>query len=148
MRILAIDPSTKIGFAFFDGEKYKYETWNLGAKNSWGQRLSIFYYLLVAKIEWGEPELIAVESLPFSAHPRDTLAQRYIGIVLLLAYQYKIEVVEVNPSSWKAAVGGGRMKPAQYQKAVRVVMGVDPQTPDEAAALGMINWAKTRKGGG
>jgi Holliday junction resolvasome RuvABC endonuclease subunit len=82
----------------------------------------------------------------------DAAVSRYVGAALLLASQKHLEVIEVLPHVWKAALGPGmgRATPKQYRSACERVWSLPPgsfESEDEAAAAGILWWAKNRVGG-
>ncbi len=114
-----------------------------------GDRLLALYDDLQELIAHLNPDVIAVEKLFFSKNT--TTAMRVAearGIVLLLAAQAGVPVVEIGPSQVKLAVAGdGKAGKPAMQRMVAKLLGLPrvPKPDDAADALAIAITASTMK---
>ncbi|WP_039879550.1 crossover junction endodeoxyribonuclease RuvC [Jonquetella anthropi] len=108
------------------------------------ERLKILYDQLREQIERCSPHFMAVERLYFG-HNRTTAEAVWQarGVVLLLAAQFGLDVVEPKPSEAKLTVcGDGNAEKRQVQEMVRILLGLkEIPRPDDAADALAISMA-------
>jgi Holliday junction resolvasome RuvABC endonuclease subunit len=148
MNILAIDPGNQGGLAFCSQESgIVSEPFSVKDSLTWDQKAGRFVEA-AQRLIFGLPgglDLVAIE-MQYTKAERSlaVMLQRYVGLAAYIAWEEGSDFIEVPISSWKAALGNGRMNQAQYVKAVKTVMGIEVETHGEAAALGVLNWAMRR----
>ena len=149
MRILGLDLGTSTGFCLnteplifghFDLRSHRYE--------SGGMRYIRFRRNLEEINKTYKIDLIAFEEVLFS---RTTLAAHvYGGLVaslMVFCEESKIEYVGVPIGSWKRHLTGkGNCNKIKVLKTVREKYSLEPQTFDEADAIGILKWAEEEYG--
>lgn len=98
------------------------------------RRLERIFQELTRAVETFRPDLVAVEELFFNTNVRSALAVGQArGVVLLVAAQAGLEVVEYNPLQVKTAVTGyGRADKKQVAAMVTHILGLPaPPRPDD-----------------
>lgn len=145
LRILGIDPGFgRMGFGGISILKGKTVALDFGvittsASEPMGDRLLALYDDVSELAAQLQPQAIAMETLFFSKNT--TTAMRVAesrGVVLLLAAQAGIPVVELGPSQVKLAVAGdGKADKAAMQRMVARLLGLPrvPKPDDAADAL-------------
>lgn len=152
-RILAIDPGAKCGLAYCNNSS-EIMSRGVSLDGEWPDRMYEFWLSMhnIVSASAGDylPDIVAIERIaaPGAKRPNVIKLHRYIGVAALFASSVNAELVEVATQSWKSALGLPQATPPdQYTKAVQTIMGIKSATDDEAAALGILNWAMTRHGG-
>ncbi len=145
MKILAIDPGTRCGYA----DNYTREgsgVWNFTPKKGEGKgiRYLRFENEFTAHAAIGA-ELVVYEEV--RRHRGTAAAHVYGGLIATLTKQCEkmgIRYVPVPVGTWKkVVVGKGNATPDSYRKFAQVQFKMhDPKNYDEAAALCMLEWAK------
>lgn len=145
MKILAIDPAAKCGFAHSDGH---YGVWDLSSsrKEHPGARLErIRSKLYRAKRDWGF-DAIAYEDAQLGSHNFTTqgLHAEIRGVIKLIAREMgDVPIIEVNPSSLKKfATGNGRADKLQMIRAAKTMLGIETDDDNIADALFVLEYAK------
>ena len=109
------------------------------SKDSPQKRIGIIFKELEGLILKYKVDVISLEELFFNTNAKTAmLVGRVAGIVLLLAAQHDIRVVEYTPLQVKVAITGyGRADKRQMQKMVRVLLDLKeiPKPDDTADAL-------------
>lgn len=118
MRVLALDPASITGWAFFDGASISevgYQTFEVGEHE--GDRLYAAYTWLKSWIELWKPDLIVAEG--FFASGRfatgSNVNHEIRGIFKMTAAKLKVPYVVTGPSEWKKALCG-RVSPTKAEK--------------------------------
>jgi len=145
MRIIGIDPGTAIvGFGVIDVLGSKKTMVDAGvirtpAHQPAEVRLMTIYNELKEIIELNKPEVMVVEQLFFAKNVTTAMTvSQARGVILLLAEQLSLRLVEFTPLQIKQSMtGDGRADKKQVQEMVRVVLNLQtiPQPDDCADAL-------------
>lgn len=144
MKILAIDPAARCGFAHSNG---KHGVWDLikTFDRCPGDRLIRFErFLEVAISEWG-CDLLAAEDASFGSNNRHTAAthNELRGVIHMVAARREIDVKLFGPSTIKAfATDNGRAKKHHMIAALKRLIGIAVVSDDEADALWILELAK------
>ena len=142
MIILGIDPGTATtGFGVVKKERQQITCLDFGViktspKQLAGQRLEIIYQQLSALLKKYHPSVLAVEKLFFFKNLKTALpVSEALGVILLLASQKNLAVIEFTPLQVKTGLCGyGRAEKKQVQKMAQQVLGLKkPPRPDDAA---------------
>ncbi len=105
-------------------------------KTAFSKRLEEIYNALGEQVTLCSPDFVSVERLFFG---RNTTTAEFVwqarGVIMLLAAQQKLEVLEPKPSQVKMAVcSNGNADKAQVQRMVQRLLGLDSiPSPDDAA---------------
>lgn len=146
MIIIGIDPGTATtGFGILKKTKklscLHYGIIKTSPKLEPEQRLKDLYNKLLKLQKEYSPDLMAVESLFFFKNLKTALpVSEARGVILFLAAQKKIKVVNITPLEMKMGICGyGRADKKQIQKMVKEILKLEqPPKPDDAAdALGI-----------
>lgn len=145
MRIIGIDPGTGIvGFGLIDNIRHKNILIEAGvirtpAHQADNLRLKTIYSELKQIIVDHRPSVMVIEKLFFSRNVTTAISVAQArGVILLLAEQQKLEIVEFTPLQIKQSItGDGRAKKPQVQQMVKIMLGLDkvPRPDDCADAL-------------
>lgn len=144
MKLLAIDPGyEKCGYAFFNKDRSpEFVTSGLlktPKTLAQGERLLMIYTDLSRLIETEKPELLAIERLFFSKNVKTALGvSQLVGVVLMLAAQHKLAVIEFTPNQIKEIITGyGNADKKAVQKMLWLQMGreIKVQDDDESDAI-------------
>jgi Holliday junction resolvasome RuvABC endonuclease subunit len=140
MKIIALDPAAKTGFAYSSIKDRVEESgvWNLGNSDS---RLQSIDYLLTTAIRNCKPDVIAVEVATFgSVHAHvQRMHNELLGAIKLVALRERVDVWEFGISTWKArAVGKGNADKQGVMRGLRTFYGIDVTNEDEADAIGVL----------
>lgn len=145
MRIIGIDPGTGIvGFGLIDNIRHQNTLVEAGvirtpAHQADNLRLKTIYTELKQIIVEHQPSVMAIEKLFFSRNVTTAISVAQArGVILLLAEQQKLEIVEFTPLQIKQSItGDGRAKKSQVQQMVKVMLGLEkvPRPDDCADAL-------------
>lgn len=142
MRILALDPGTSMGYAINDSPLI-FGHWDLKPHRfeSGGMRYIRFRNYLN---EIGLLDLVAFEEVSF--HKTTLAAQVYGALVshlMVWAEEKKINYIGVPIGTWKKFITGkGNANKFRVVEAIRKKYNLDPQTFDEADAIGILKWAE------
>ncbi len=149
MRILGIDPGYgRLGYAVIDIERGKPKAVTYGvittvAKTSMSDRLFEIAADVRSVIAKYAPERLVIEELFFAKSTTTALKVAEVrGVMLLLAAEAGMDVVEVKPNAVKLALTGyGKADKRQMQDMVKVVFDLKkaPKIDDAADALA-IAW--------
>ena len=151
MRILAVDPATRSGWAVGSpGEKAVYGTITMPKRPVLGERLLFLLNRLRELIIEHRPDLIVAEE-PFMPHDQSQwatvqLGQKIEGCVLMAAAEAGLPIETYTPAAWRLDfIGFGRAPrgaTANFMKvAVRerlLVLGYRVANSDESDALGLL----------
>ena len=146
MRIcLGIDPGlARVGYGAVSESEYGLRALNYGCietapSMTFTERLLKIYTDLQEKITSSNPDFLSVERLFFG---RNTTTAEYVyqarGVIMLLAAQNNLPVVEPAPNHIKLALcGNGRADKLTVQTTVRDILSLDdiPRPDDAADAL-------------
>ena len=145
IRILGIDPGTTIiGYAVLDKDRsdlklVEYGTCKTKPKIPLECKLQEIYCDIMRIVEKFKPNKIAVESLFFFKNTKTAFSVGQArGVVLLIAGQKKIPILDLTPLQVKAALtGNGRADKKQVQKMIQFVLKLKnlPKQDDAADAL-------------
>lgn len=145
MLCLGIDPGIgRVGFGFVKEEDSVLSSSTFGCIDtdpglSVQDRLNLIYDELKSYIERTVPDVLAMERLFFGQNL--TTAENVWqarGVILLVAAQKRLPIVELTPSEVKMAVCGyGRASKVQVQEMVRFLLSLKsvPKPDDAADAL-------------
>lgn len=148
MKILGIDPGIgRTGYAIIDSSLTKLlacgciETL---ANTANAQRLlEIKKDLEILMKKW-KPDTVCIESLFFAANVKTAMiVGQARGIVLMVAAEHGLKIVEVTPLQVKiAATGYGKANKAQVQRMIATILKLKKiPRPDDAADAAAIAWA-------
>lgn len=108
------------------------------------ERLRRIWLRVDEVIRTGAPELVAIEAqrrAQAGHRERGTTSDEAVavrevtGLLRGLAWRYGLPLVEVDPATWRACLGLGRVAPkAQVQRAVRALVAGCPERMSEHAA--------------
>lgn len=130
MRILGIDPGYgRVGWGVIEGQK---DTWThiahgcieTNIKLTFAQRLCQVHTAIQAIMSEYKPDMMGIEKLFFKKNVTTGLQVAHArGVMLLLAEQAAIAIVEVSPVEVKQAVTGyGNADKAQVQQLVAMLL--------------------------
>ena len=144
MRILALDPAQRTGFAF-STTKDQVEAsgvWLLAARGEDpGGQLQRLDDALCAAIAKYRPEVIAYELAGHGSHNMRAKAahNEKCGVVALVAKRHGIPAWGYQPNVWKArAIANGRAKKDEVMRRLRMFFGIEVGSEDEADAAGVL----------
>lgn len=152
-KLLAIDnSSTKIGFAFFQGQEL-HDYWDLTLKGKTsGERMLPYYNKLKEYFSLWQPDEVAIET-PGGKGWSIRVLSEFLGIVKLVTYQAGLKDFLYAPTSIKlTATGSGRAKKEDIINWVKIKynepmkdLGYPVLTEDsaDAIALGYTHLVKT-----
>ncbi|MFN4215980.1 MAG: crossover junction endodeoxyribonuclease RuvC [Brevinematales bacterium] len=147
---MGIDPGLeRLGYGVIESVGSGYHVCGYGLvrtdKNcSTPERLKVLYEDVGALVEKYTPDVVVVEELIFSKNVTTAMVVSAArGVVMLLAAQKGLLLLEVSPSRVKRLVcGHGRATKAQMQRAVGYILGLSEiPSPDDVAdalALAMV----------
>jgi len=145
MKILALDPAAKCGWAHSNGQ---HGIWNLGTGRPLdAQHRTLADHLKLAIADWG-CELIACENAGFGSHNPNVQAMHNerLGVIRLVAAQHGIELVAFNPMSIKAyATGSGKADKRQMMQACQRFLKVIPIDDNDCDAIWILHLASNPK---
>jgi len=145
MLCLGIDPGIgRVGFGFVEERGSTLSSVNYGCIDTDSHlmvhdRLSLIYEELKNRVKTIRPDVLAMERLFFGQNL--TTAENVWqarGVILLVAAQEGLPVVELTPSEVKMAVCGyGKASKSQVQEMVRCILSLEsvPKPDDTADAL-------------
>lgn len=142
MNTLAIDPSTKAGYAWTNGQNLDYGLWRFTGEHP-GQAPDALYGRILEYAETHRIERIATEGgYPISRRGADRL-EWLRGAVHMAGAALGVPVIVVAPSSLKLfATGNGRAKKPDMIHAVERHLGIVTTDDNIADALMILEWAK------
>lgn len=148
-RILGIDPGYgRLGFGVIEGEcalAYGIISTPKGRIEDRLREIAVDLRALFAKYQ---PELLVIEDLFFSKNVTTALKVAQVrGVVMMLAVEAGMAVVEVKPNEVKMAITGyGKADKRQIQEMVKIVFKLKaiPQ-PDDAADALAIAWTGAQR---
>lgn len=145
MIILGIDPGVqRMGYGLINHEGGKYSVLDLGLvsvgeSKKHGESLFHLRGALMEIFLKFKPDLVAVEKLFFSKNIKTAMkVGEARGIVILVAAENNVPVLELTPNEVKVAVAGyGRADKGQIQRMVKTLLGLTavPKPDDVADAL-------------
>jgi len=145
MNLLAFDPGVSCGLAWNVELDLHHEVYHLGKEVAWNYRLADLMRRMREIIGPARINLVVVERIQVPKSPRPHLIKlhRYVGVVMAVAGERQVAVIECGQNEWKKALGSGNMTPDQYRRAAKVVLKLkELPAADEAAALGMWWWGR------
>ena len=162
MRVLGVDPGTRFlgyGVLEVDGPSTRCLAWGTleaGKSREIHQRLFLLHQSLREVVDRWSPDQMAIEE-PFVAPQRGAKSAVAVGqaqaVALILAAATSMTVHRYGPSQVKAAVANyGAGNKAQIQRAVQLVLGLNPRDSDamgedasDALAIGLchIQYSRT-----
>ena len=146
MRVLALDISTNVGWAVFNGRhsKPRLDTWRapMAMVGHYGRRLSAFEEWLRGKISLLQPELVAFESPIFVKWSSDLATNEHtirllIGlasITELVCYRASVRCIEVHSQTAKKRLAGNSRAKKNQMVAAAVKAGFEVANDHEADA--------------
>ena len=151
MKILALDPASRTGWAWTDGTNRDSGTWDLGS-GPHGQRLNRLRGLIVGIHRMHGIDRIAFEEASMGASGRfgkgpqwSTIVfhNKLRGAVEIAADSLGCELMPYNITAIKAyATGSGRADKTQMMAACKRLLGIEPRDDNEADALWILDMAK------
>lgn len=150
MTILGIDPGIgRTGYAFLKQEKSKVFLIECGCietdkKYSEAERLLEIKNDLTAILSKFKPDGLCIESLFFTTNAKTAMSVGQArGVVMLLAAEHKLKIIEVTPLQVKmSATGYGKADKAQVQRMIVKLLALKKiPKPDDAADACAIAWA-------
>ncbi len=151
MRVLGLDPGTaRLGWGIVEhsiesqGLEKNIRCLGFGVietpkEDKESKRLFVLAQELRKLLKETKPDLIAVETLYFFQNRKTAIkVAQARGVILLVAQEQDLEVLELTPLQIKSAlVGYGRARKEQVQKVVQLLLGLKekPQPDDSADAL-------------
>ena len=139
MKVIAIDPGyEKLGYSIFLKEKSTPEYITSGLIKtskalSPGQRLLEIHEQLQVLIKKHKPDILAIERLFFSKNVTSALGvSQSVGVVLLLAAQSKMQIIELTPNQIKEIITGyGNSDKKSVQKMLWLQLGREIKVKDD-----------------
>jgi Holliday junction resolvasome RuvABC endonuclease subunit len=150
MRILAIDPAARSGWAFGVTTASSQHpvtnlvtgVWLLAARgDDPGGQLRRFDDELTAAIARHRPEVIAYELAGHGSHNMLAKAahNEKCGVIALVASRHGLPSWGFQPNVWKArAIANGRAQKADVIRRLRMFFGIEARSEDEADAIGVL----------
>lgn len=151
VKILGIDPGLEtVGFAFLEDKKLiDFGVIKTSSGDQTPARLHDIFVDFTELLNEFSPDIIAIEKLFFVQNVTNGIAVAGArGVLLLVAFQKGVSILEVSPKDAKLAVcGSGNAPKSQIQKAVQKIFGLpNPPQPDDAAdAIAIAYWASGQK---
>jgi Holliday junction resolvasome RuvABC endonuclease subunit len=148
MKILAIDPGTKCGWAYSDGENICSGVWNLTVKKTtWGTKWNNLFVELREFVEQNGVDLIVYEKV--MAHAGTTAAHVYGGLIAVIEMYCDGEGIQWDSyhvgTIKKHATGKGNAKKEAMVQAARMTWPErDVIDHNEADALWLLDLAMER----
>ncbi len=143
MRVLGVDPGTAVtGYGVVDavpgrpGRLVECGVLRTSAKAPLANRLHTVHEGLLEIVTRHRPDIMSVEGVFYGSNARTTVVLGHArGVVLLVAAQTGIEVVEYSPAQIKKAVvgRGAALKPQVGYMVARLLKLKDAPTPADAA---------------
>ncbi len=156
MIVLGIDPGTAaVGYGVVDSggpglRGIAHGCLTTSPDLSLPERLLLVHDGVAALVREHAPQVLAVERIYFQQNAQTAIAVGHArGVILLVAAEAGIPVVEATPNEVKQAVtGSGAADKRQVQRMVRTVLGLasDPRPDDAADALAVAIWAANTAG--
>ncbi len=153
MIVLGVDPGTAaVGFGIVESggptaRHIGHGCLTTSPDVSLPERLLRIHDGIAALVERHAPDVVAVERVYFSRNAQTAIAVGHArGVILLVAAEHGLPVVEATPNEVKLAVtGSGAADKRQVQRMVKVVLGLDaePRPDDAADALAIAIWASS-----
>lgn len=148
-RIIGIDPGyDRLGFGVIEGDRALAYGVITTPKGKIEERLKEIAADLRGLFTKYQPTLLVIEDLFFSKNVTTALKVAQVrGVVMMLAADAGISIVEVKPNEVKMAITGyGRADKKQIQEMVKTVFQLReiPQ-PDDAADALAIAWMGTQR---
>jgi crossover junction endodeoxyribonuclease RuvC len=139
MRVLAIDPGyDKLGYSIFLKEKSTPEYITSGLIKtskalSPGERLLELHEKLKKIIKENKPDTLAIERLFFTKNVSTALGvSQSVGVVLLLAAQERMQIIELTPNQIKEIITGyGNSDKKAVQKMLWLQLGKEIKVKDD-----------------
>jgi len=154
-RILGIDPGFgKMGFGCVDVDRGACKVMDFGiittgAKEDFPNRLRALAEDLRALMKTWKPSIVAVETLYFKQNVTTGIqVAEARGIILLVAAEHGVSVIEVAPNQVKKALtGNGHAEKRAMQEMVKILLGLRqiPKPDDAADALAIAMTAATMR---
>jgi crossover junction endodeoxyribonuclease RuvC len=151
--VLGIDPGTAaVGFGIVESggpaaRHVAHGCITTSPDTSLPERLLRIHDAVADLVALHAPDVVAVERVYFSRNAQTAIAVGHArGVILLVAAQHGLPVVEATPNEVKLAVtGSGAADKRQVQRMVRVVLGLaeEPRPDDAADALAIAIWASS-----
>lgn len=146
MNILAFDPAKRTGWAY----KTMEDKWDCGVVNP-DDTLTVKDVIMLAISQGVDKAVLESTYLAVNPATRSRLDE-IRGQLRGMCMQYGMEVQNVAPNTWKAAMlrTNGRMpkgRKAQKEQAMLVAraLGAEPRNADEADAVCLCEWARRKK---
>lgn len=151
MRILALDPATRCGWAYANtltsGQPALYGEWDLGVSGSEhaGNKLARLETRIETQITTLGVDKLAIEDASFGSINAATAAFHNMlrGVILLVAARHAVPFVLYKPATIKKfATGHGHAKKPQMILAAKTLLGVETTSDNIADALFILELAK------
>lgn len=139
MKILAIDPAKRTGWAHSDGRLYEHGHWNLGKDT--GVRPIFLGELIESTVRKLGADIIAFELATFGSRFAYVQAQHneLAGAIRLTAGRLGLQCWGFVPSQWKSrAVANGNARIDEVKRGLQVFHHLVVSDNDEAAAIGIL----------
>lgn len=156
MIILGIDPGTAaVGYGVVESggsglRGIAHGCLRTSADLSLPERLLLVHDGVATLVREHGPQILAVERIYFQQNAQTAIAVGHArGVILLVAAEAGIPVVEATPNEVKQAVtGSGAADKRQVQRMVRTILDLasDPRPDDAADALAVAIWAANTAG--
>ncbi len=156
MRILAIDPGTKAGATFVDGNEIHTELWNVAAKTKTKKRPGEPKYFRLRHLwahldDYGKfTELIVCEGAQGFMRGKAAIeaSHKYRGVIELFGALNGIEVVMIDPNDLKEFALGKRSGSKDEMIAAANRLGYEGNEDNEADSYLIAKWAVKYRGNG
>jgi hypothetical protein len=158
MRILAIDPGTKAGATWTNGEIYHTELWNVAAKTKTKKRpaepkyfrnMHLWKKMEEADVQWGVT-LIVCEGAQGFMRGKSAIeaSHKYRAVIELFGALNNISVVEIAPNDLKEFALGKRSGSKEEMIAAANRLGYEGTEDNEADSYLIAKWAVKYRGEG
>ncbi len=153
---VGIDPgSDALGYAVVLSERSNLRVVDFGSiavrSIPWEQRLNVLYEGVKDVVIGAKPDLMGVERLFFNKNVKTAIKVAEVrGVILLVAAQHGLSVVELNPIEVKMALTGyGRARKEQVREMVKRILGIHETLPFDvsdalAVAVGALRKVESR----
>lgn len=140
MRVLAIDPASRCGWAHSCGPC---GVWNLG---SGAARLQALDWAISDVLRKWPADVIAYESASFGSHNPHVKSRHneLAGVIQLVALREQVQCWAFNPMQWKKiALTKGNLDKSGVQRMLKIIYGIEIVDDDLADAVGILKAALT-----
>lgn len=147
MKILALDPAARTGWAWQDTatpNSIAFGTWNLGTSRALSEQHQELERLLEKWIRDYGVDTIASENAGFGSHNPAVQASHNerLGLIRLITARHSCELILLNPMTIKVfATGNGHAKKDQMIATCKSLLQITPGDDNQADAIWLLKCA-------